>query len=252
MLPTLLALLIASTKFAAPPADLTRAALARQFAQGARRCTQGELSTAIANARIKRIGTLAGDPVVLAMLYGQCLSGAANGPWLIIRVSATATKPLLSTIAQNVDVLRSNDALPRIREQMHGSAYVSRVTIDVFRAGRYVAIDSYEMRNETRERYPRTINVSFAPGASSAQITGKLWPQWGQTYEFYGSQGQHIEVGGISGKGGIWMYLSPTADGQTVIKPGVPQTLDRGGAFRLWVSSSSEHDVRYAFKLIIR
>jgi hypothetical protein len=169
MLPTLLVLLIAATMFAAPQADPTRVALARQFAHGAGRCTQGEFSTVIANARIKRIGTLAGDPVVLAMLYGKCVSGAANGPWLIIRVSATVREPLLSTIAQNVYVLRSNDALPRIREQMHGSAYVSRVTIDVFRAGRYVAIDSYEMRNETRERCPRTINVSFAPGASSAQ-----------------------------------------------------------------------------------
>jgi hypothetical protein len=194
MLPTLFVLLLASTKLVAPPADPadpTRVALARQFvfAHGADGCTRAELSTAVANARIKRIGTLAGDPVVLAMLYGQCLSGAANGPWLIIRVSAAARKPLLSTIAQNVYVIRSNDALPRIREQMHNSAYVSHVTIDVFRAGRYVAIDSYEMRNETRERYPRTISVQFAPGASSAQLIGKLWPLWGQTYEFYGSRG---------------------------------------------------------------
>jgi hypothetical protein len=146
----LAAFLLASTKPAAPPADPTRVALARQFvfAHGAGRCTRAELSTAVANARIERIGTLAGDPVVLAMLYGQCLSGAANTPWLIIRVSAAARKPLLSISAQNVDVIRSNDALPRIREQMHNSADISNVRIDVFRAGRYVAIDSYEMRNE--------------------------------------------------------------------------------------------------------
>jgi hypothetical protein len=98
----------------------------------------------------------------------------------------------------------------------------------------------------------RGLSMSLSRQAHRPRRTGKLRPQWGQTYEFYGSQGQHLEVGGISGKGGIWMYLSPTADGQTVITPGVPRTLDRSGAFRLWVSSSSEHDVRYAFKLIIR
>jgi hypothetical protein len=66
-------------------------------------------------------------------------------------------------------------------------------------------------------------------------------------------EAQQLEVDGISGTDGIWMYLSPTADGQTVITPGVPKTLDHSGAFRLWVSSSSEqHDVRYAFKLTIR
>jgi hypothetical protein len=208
------ALLLASTKVAAPSADPTRVALARQFVTdaGASRCTRAELSTVIANARIQRIGTLAGDPVVLAMLYGPCVSGAANGPWLIIRVSAAARRPLLSTIAENVYVIRSHDALPRIREQMHNSAYVSDIRIDVFRAGRYVTIDSYEMRNETGERYPRSINVQFAPGATSAQLFGKLWPQWGQTYEFYGSQGQQLQVDGISGRGGIWMYLF--ADGR--------------------------------------
>jgi hypothetical protein len=43
----------------------------------------------------------------------------------------------------------------------------------------YVTIDSYETRNERGGRCPRTINVPFAPGASSAQLIRKLWPQWG-------------------------------------------------------------------------
>lgn len=253
-----LAWLLAGAQLSAAPLGPAREAVARQISREfAKQCSRAELSDAAATAKIQRIGTLDGDAVVLAMIYGPCLSGNANGPWLVVRVSPAATKPLLRTFAQDVHIIPTNDALPRLYEQMHGSAYVSGVKIDEFSAGRYVVVDSYNMCNATGERIPGTLPVKFAPGASSARLTGKFGEfgcDSGAIYAFYASKGQRLNVDGIKSTSVIFMVLSQTANRNTVVHPGETETLDHSGLFTLSVSSngSSERHVRYAFTLQIR
>jgi hypothetical protein len=260
-LAAIVALLLLAGNAARAQQDPARIALTRQFlaVYGLCRCTRSQFATAVASATMRRIGALNGDPVVLTALRGRCMSGNANGPWLVIRVTPAATMPLLAAIAEQVDVVSSTDLLPRLQVQMHNSAYDGHVTVAAFRAGRYRPVDSYQVRYETGERQ-RTLQIAFLPGASSGRVSGKLWSYWGQSYEFYARRGQRLTVNGISPHDAVYMYLAPAPGGPTQLRPGsadslvvpdVPITLERTGWHSLWVNGNGQRDVRYEFTLAI-
>ena len=215
-------------------------------------CSRVEIRSAIASAGVRRLGSVAGDPVVLVSFESSCMCGNVNCPWLVVRTGHPATV-LLATYAFSVGVEPAHEALPRLRERAHDSALVTDETLDAYRAGSYDAVAVYRVRGDTGARKPDAVPVRFAPGASSARLHGSVAVGWYDDYTFAAARGQRLTIDApTSASTPSLTLLVPGGNGTLELRPGRPVTLERSGTYRLHVDGAGEDETPYALTLGIR
>lgn len=215
-------------------------------------CTPAQTRTAVAHADVQRLGKLAGTPVVLVALDSSCMCGTVNCPWLVLRLGETPAV-LLATYAYAVDVVRSGEALPRLREHAHDSALITDETLDAYRGTGYVMVSSARVRGDTGARKPDAVPVRFAPGSSAARLHGSASLGWYDAYAFGASRGQRLTIGSVGSRAKLTLTLFGPADAPPLgVHAGVPVTLDRNGTFTLHVENDRDEETPYVFTLSIR
>jgi hypothetical protein len=254
ILALVLALLGMWLPVAAAPPDAAHAAVARALgADAGGACSRAEVDAAVAQAEIRRLGTVGGDPVILAAIEAPCICGNVNCPWYVVRVQPSSSQVLLSTYAFAVSLERSNGPLPNLRERSHDSALITNETVDAFRDGHYVIVGAYRVRGDTGARKPDTIPVKFADGASSARLSGTIMLGWDDAYVFDAAKGQRLTIDAVSPRTGLLLELSTKSGSPSItVHPGAPVVLPLTSSYRLRVGNGSERDAPYAFTLAIR
>jgi hypothetical protein len=222
-------------------------ALADEFAPS---CSAAELRTAVRDAGISPLGTLAGRKVVLASVQSNCVCGNVNCPFYVLRLDAGgAPAVLLDTSAYGLTTVGHALPLPNLREIAHDSALISDETIDAFRDGKYVAIASARIRGDSGARKANAIPIHFMPGTSSATLTGSVSEGWYDEYALVAARGQHITIAGPSA---LVYELANQTGGSIALKPGVPATLPASGTWLLHVDAEDEAARAYTATITIR
>jgi hypothetical protein len=222
-------------------------ALADDFAPG---CSAGELSAAVRNASIEPLGTVNGRKVVLASVESNCICGNVNCPFYVLRLDAgDVPAVLLNTSAYGLTTVGRALPLPNLREIAHDSALVSDETIDAYRDGKYVAIASARIRGDNGTRKANAIPIHFAPGTSSATLTGSVSEGWYDEYALVAAGGQRITIAGPSS---LSYELSNQTSRSIALKPGVPARLPAGGTWLLHVDAEGDSGVAYTATVTIR
>jgi hypothetical protein len=250
----ILALLGAWVQMAATPPDAAHAAVARALgADAGGACSHAEVDAAVARADVRQLGTVGGDPVILAAIEAPCICGNVNCPWYVLRVEPSTSQVLLSTFAFAVNLERSNGPLPNLRERSHDSALITDETVDAFRNGHYVTVGSYRVRGDTGARKPDTLPVTFTPGASSARLSGTIMLGWDDAYVFDATKGQRLTIDDVSPRTGLALELNSKPGSPSItVHPGTPVVLPLTSSYRLRVGTGSERDAPYALTLAIR
>jgi hypothetical protein len=249
--------LVASAMLNLVPARqvLSRASVASAIAASgvADGCSRADTAMAVDSSDARRIGTLAGDPLVLIAVQAPCLCGNVNCPYLVARIHAGTATSLLVMDAYQVDVVPVGEPLPRLREESHDSALLHTQTIHPFRNGAYVTISTLRVRADTGESRPESIPIHFDPGASSIELRGTVDADWGDNDTFVAAAGQVLSVNGISPRG-IWVYLTPADRTPSSIElaSGTPIVLHAGGIYGLAIGTHSDGRTPYQIKLRIR
>jgi hypothetical protein len=247
-------LLLFATLVAAQPMDARHTALlgvlSRDTDYGA--CNATQLREAVANAAFKHLGQIAGRDVELTSIENPCICGAQNCPYYVVRFDPAGARMLYSTYGIGVKTAPAQP-LPTIIVSSHESALVMGEVTAVFRNGRYVDTTVRRVRADTNERKPDSIAVRFAPGASSAVLSGRASLGWYDAYRFDAVGGQQLTVTGVSPKSGVQLTLFGPGDTTTIaVAPEKPVTLRRPGTYTLHVEPDSESETRYALTLAIR
>jgi hypothetical protein len=235
---------------AAVAAALTRA-LHGDLAAG---CSASELRSVAHDAGFTKLGSIGTSSVVLAAIQRPCLCGNVNCPYLVLRLDPDgASRVLLSTYAYDVHAVGNAQPLPNLHETAHDSALVSVETTDAFRGANYVAVATARVRGDTGARKPDRIPLRFAPGASSAVLTGRISAGWYDTYSFAALRGQRVTIAATRLPDGTTFRLNPAGGGGSIeLRPGVPAVLPAGGAYLLTVDTGSMAERAYRATIAIR
>jgi hypothetical protein len=250
--------MLAAALFAAyvatAPLDAPRAALLQILSHAETTgCDDPQLREAAASARIRRLGHVAGDDVILATVEQQCMCGAHNCPYYAIRLTPGKPRALFTAYGFEARVAPDRAPLPSITVRGHDSALVIDENVYAFRNGTYVPSAAYRVRADDGSRKPDTVPVRFAAGASSTRIRGSAALGWYDAYTFAAAKGQRVVVEGVRSGAKLTTTLFGPAGTETVtLRPGVAQTLPSTGTYRLHVENDSETAAPYAFTLRIR
>ena len=190
---------------------------------------------------------------MLVSLHGECVCGNVNCPYLVVRLDpGGAAKTLLSTYAFGITPVGTATPLPNLRELAHDSALVTDETIDAYRGGKYVSVDSARVRGDTGAR-KSTLPLRFAPGASSAVVRGAVSLGWYDEYALAAQRGQHIAVSDVHSAARLTFTLFPPRDGRPAeLRPGVPSELPADGTYQLHVDGGGDADQAYRATITIR
>jgi hypothetical protein len=222
-------------------------ALADDFSPG---CAAKELGTAVRDASIYPLGTVAGRKVVLASVQSNCICGNVNCPFYVLRLDAgDAPAVLLNTSAYGLTAVGHAAPLPDLREIAHDSALVSDETIDAFRDGKYVAIASARIRSDNGARKANAVPIRFAPGTSSAPLSGSVSEGWYDEYALVAARGQRVT---IAGPPGLIYELTNQTSRSIALRPGVAATLPAGGTWLLEVDGGGDAAQAYRATVTIR
>lgn len=249
----LIASLLGAVLLAAAPLDAAHATLLHALAGETLTdgCSAAEQRAATASAAFTWLGRIDGSDVVLASVHGSCMCGQVNCPWFVLRLGGTPAV-LLSTIAFAVDPVRGAETLPRLRERSHDSALVTDETVDAFRGGRYVTLETARVRGDNGAHKPNAVPVRFVPG-SSARLRGNVATGWYDEYAVVARRGQRLAIAGVQSPAHVEVTLFGPAESQPVdLRPGVPVTLKQSGTFLIHVDNDSENGAPYALTLSIR
>ncbi len=238
-------------------APATRAAVAAAVRRAglADGCSASETRSAVDGATADPVGTIGGDRVVLVSLQSQCMCGNVNCPYLVLRLGSAGATTLLVTSAYAVKAVPApGEPLPRLHEEAHDNALVTVDSVDAYRDGRYQSVAVYRRRNDTGARKPDIVPVQFAPGASSARLSGTVVTTWYDSYAFSAVKGQTLTVGSVSSKAKllITLELPPGTTASVPVDPGVAVKLPASGTYHLVVDTDGEGDQRYALTLAVR
>jgi hypothetical protein len=213
-------------------------------------CSPAELRGIVQKADVKTLGMIGNSRVILAAVYGSCICGNVNCPFVALRLDGTRSSVLLNTYAYAVAPSGKQLPLPNLREAAHDSALVSIATTDAYRDGKYVAIDTQRVRGDNGESKPDTIPVHFAPGTSSAVVHGRISAGWYDQYTFDAAAGQRITV---TGPDALEYSLSvESSDKPIALLPAHPATLPRSGRYRLMIESDDQAEQSYRATITIR
>lgn len=215
-------------------------------------CEPAALRKMAANAGIRKLGRVDGDDVILAEVENPCICGAQNCPSIAIRITHDKPRELLTVYAIGVRTAGRAQPLPDLVVDAHDSAMVMDETTYAYRNGAYAIIDSARVRASDRARKPNSLAVRFAPGASSANLSGKVAVGWYDAYVFAASKGQQLLITGVRSRAKLRLTLFGAADSMfTEVRAGVPFTLPASHTYRLHIENDSEEDVPYALTLAI-
>jgi hypothetical protein len=216
-------------------------------------CDQPQLRDAAASARIRRLGRIAGDEVILAAVEQPCMCGAHNCPYYAIRLTPGKPRELLTAFGFEAKLTRDASPLPAIVVRGHDSALVVDETVYAYRNGTYAQSAAYRVRGDDGSRKPDTVPVRFAAGASSAPLRGSAALGWFDAYTFDAAKGQRLTIGGVRSAAKLTATLfGPNGVQAVQLRPGVTQTLPATGTYHLHVENDSETAVPYALTLSIR
>jgi hypothetical protein len=218
----LLAAVVAATALGPARAALTRE-LHGELASG---CSASELRSIVHDTGFAKLGSLGSSSVVLADIHGSCLCGNVNCPYLVLRLDPDgASQVLLSTYAYDVHAVGNAQPLPDLHETAHDSALVSVETTDAFRGANYIAVATSRVRGDTGATKPDRMPIRFAPGASSAVLTGRISAGWYDTYTFAARRGQRVTIASSRLPPGTTFSLNPAGGERSIETAG---TTDRG------------------------
>lgn len=250
--------LIAAIAFAwllASPVDArtdaaTQLALTQALGGDGSGCTAAELHGIVQKADIKTLGTIGSSRVVLASVFGSCLCGNVNCPFVVLRLDGDRNSVLLDSYGYAIAPIGKELPLPNLREVAHDSALISIATVDAYRNGKYVAIDTQRVRGDTGEGKPDSVPVHFVPGSSSAALHGRVSEGWYDQYTFAALPGQRLT---ISGPDALTYSLSGGPSEQSIsLLPGHAVKLPKGGHYRLLVDGDGETIRAYRATITIR
>jgi hypothetical protein len=250
------AALFLATLVAATPLDAAHAAVGRAVAAGDQmNCSATELASIVRAASIRPLSATAPRNVVLASVGGSCICGNVNCPYYVLQLGPDgASRVLLSTYAFDVHGFGDARPLPQLRESAHDSALVTVETIDAFIGGRYVPLSSTRVRGDTGERKADAIPIRFAPGTSSAVLTGHVSAGWYDEYAITAARGQHLTIEAPNVPAATTFGLIPRNGSGTPIDltPGVAAVLPASGSYLLMVDTDSESRQTYRATVMIR
>jgi hypothetical protein len=251
------AALLLATLVAATSLDAAHAAVRRAMAAGgdSTSCSAAELTSIASDASIRPLSATGPRNVVLATVGGSCICGNVNCPYYVLQLGPAGTsRVLLSTYAYDVHGFGNARPLPQLRESAHDSALVTVETIDAFSGGRYVPVSSARVRGDTGERKGNAIPVRFAPGTSSAVLTGLVSTGWYDEYAITAARGQDLTIGALRVPAGTTFGLIPRNGSGTPIdlRPGVATPLPASGSYLLMVDTDSESSQTYRATVTIR
>jgi hypothetical protein len=241
---------------AAASLDAPRAAVLDVISRGddASGCEPAQKRKMAASATIRKLGRIGGDDVVMAEVYDPCICGAQNCPFYAIRLTPGKPRVLLTAIGISERNADRAAPLPGLVIYAHDSALVTEEFTYAYRNGAYVPVSTYRVRGgEHAGRKPNDVPVHFAPGASSAHLTGSVALGWDDAYTFAASKGQRLVIGGVrpAGKTTLTLY-GPGNVPPVTLHADVPVVLPETGTYSLHVEGTSEDDVHYALSLAIR
>jgi|GEM_PF-1032003 hypothetical protein len=212
-------------------------------------CSPGELNAIVQKADITTLGTIGNSQVILAGVSGSCICGNVNCPYVVLRLDGARSSVLLDTYGYAVAPFGKERPLPNLREVAHDSALVSVTTIDAYRNGKYVAIDTQRVRGDTGESKPDTIPIQFAPGTTSATLHGRVSEGWYDQYTFAAAAGQRITV---TGPAALSYSLSAESSDKSIeLRPGLAVTLPKSGRYRLLVDGGGDTAQAYRATITI-
>ena len=249
MLPIALFAVYAATA----PLDAPHAAVLSVISQAETTgCDQPQLREAAASARIRRLGRVAGDEVILADVQQPCICGAHNCPYYVIRLTPGKPRELITAFGFEARLTRDASPLPAIVVRGHDSALIVDETVYAFRNGTYAQSAAYRVRGDDGSRKPDSVAVRFAAGASSAPLHGNAALGWFDAYTFDAAKGQRLTVSGVRSSAKLTATLFAPQDRIVQLRAGVTQTLPATGTYRRHVETDSETAVPYALTLSIR
>jgi hypothetical protein len=212
-------------------------------------CSAAELRAIVQKADVSILGTIGQSRVVLAAVSGVCICGNVNCPYVVLQLDGARSSVLLNTYAYAVGPVGKERPLPNLREVAHDSALVSVTTTDAYRNGKYVGIDTQRVRGDTGESKPDSVPVRFAPGSSSAVLSGRVSEGWYDQYTFAAAAGQRITVGGPAAL--TYSLSGESSDKPIDLLPGRAVTLPQGGRYRLLVDGAGEAEQAYRATITI-
>jgi hypothetical protein len=216
-------------------------------------CEPAALRKMATNASIRKLGRVDGDDVVLAGVEDPCICGAQNCPSIAIRVTRGKPRELLTVYAIGVRTAGRANPLPDLVADAHDSAMVLDETTYAYRNGAYAVTDSARVRASDHARKPNSLAVRFAPGGSSANLSGNVSIGWYDAYVFAASKGQKLVIDGVRSRAKLRLTMFGAAHSEFAeVRAGVPFTLPASHTYRLHVENDSEEDVPYALTLTIR
>lgn len=231
-------------------APLVALTLAHALDHDASGCSPAELRAIVQKADVSTLGMLGSSRVILAGVSGSCICGTVNCPYVVLRLDGTRSSVLLDTYGYDVGPVGHARPLPNLHEVAHDSALVSVTTVDAYRNGKYVAIDTQRVRGDTGESKPDTVPVRFVPGTSSAVLRGRVSEGWYDQYTFAAIAGQRLT---IDGPALLTYSLSvDSTDTSVDLRPGRAVTLPKGGSYRLLVDGAGETEQSYRATITIR
>jgi hypothetical protein len=240
---------------AAAPLDAPRAAVLDVISRGddASGCEPAQKRKIAAGATIRKLGRVGADDVIMAEVYDPCICGAQNCPFYAIQLTPGKPRVLLTAIGISERNADRATPLPGLVIYAHDSAMVTEEFTYAYRNGGYVPVSTYRVRGNDRARKPDSVPVRFAPGASSAQLTGTVALGWDDAYTFDAAKGQRLVISGLRPAGKTTLTLfGPGNAAPVTLHAGVPAVLPATGTYSLHVEGNGEDDVRYALSLAIR
>ena len=195
--------------------------------------------------------------VALVEMQELCVCGAQNCPFWIYRVDGNSAKQLVAGYGISIETVARRSGPPDVVALAHDSALVSDGMRYAFQSGKYVAVDSWRVRGDTNARKPAAIEIKFAPGTSSARLSGSVSTGWNDVYTFGASAQQRLTISAATPQKGldIELYREPYGTPPlNVDLGGKVVTLPVTGSYRVTVDpiGSDSGSVRYAFTLTIR
>ena len=234
---------------AALPAD--RAAVLHAIDADGAGCSAAETAEMTRKAQITPLGAVGGRRVILAAVQSTCICSNVNCPYYVVREDPGARSDVfLTSYAYELTPVDKALPLPNLRELSHDSALVSNETIYTFRGDTYRTLSSARVRGDNGTRKANQLPVHFAPGASSAELTGTVSPGWYDEYALSAVQGQHIS---IAAPPGFTFRLTNRSGGQSIgLIRGQSVILPASGTYLLHVDTTGDGDRSYRASITIR
>ena len=118
-------------------------------------------------AGVRVIDFVPGGELILYAVQHQCLCGAQNCPYYVVRLSTKAKPPLLVFKTYGIDVRAAGrtGAITDLVVDMHDSALVTDETRYIYAYGKYQPLRSERIRNTDHARKRDGIAVLFRAGS---------------------------------------------------------------------------------------